>query len=101
MYTEVKNVWESSAKSSQEAKSLQLRAQIMIVIRQLIRKNGWNQSEAAKQLGISQPRVSFIINGQVSKFTTDKLLGLLGTIGYDLDFSLKDGVPSLDIQQVA
>ena len=96
MYTEVSNVWESKAKTPEEAKSLQLRAQMMIVLRQIICDRGWSQKEAAISLGISQPRVSYIINGQVSKFAVDKLLGLLMKAGYNFDISLKDGVPQFE-----
>ena len=96
MYTEVSNVWESKAATPEEAKSLQLRAQMMIVLRQIICERGWNQKEAARNLGISQPRVSYIINGQVSKFAMDKLLDLLMKAGYNIDVVLKDGVPQFE-----
>lgn len=95
MYKRVSNVWESNAKSKSEAKALALKAQLMIVLRELIVKNGWNQSTAAKQLGITQPRVSYLINGQVSKFSIDKLYELLTICGYDFELSLKDGIPEV------
>lgn len=101
MYTEVTNVWASKAKIPDEAASLQLRAQVMLAIRQLIHENGWSQMQAARQFGITQPRVSYIINGQVSKFTLDKLLGLLTNIGYTFDFSLQGGIPHFETRQVA
>ena len=88
MYTEVSNVWESQAKSPEEALALQARADLMISLRQIIVENGWNQKEAAKQLGITQNRVSYIVNGQVSKFTTDKLIGLLNKVGYTVVMSV-------------
>ena len=88
MYTEVSNVWESQAKSPEEALALQARADLMISLRQIIVENGWNQKEAAEQLGITQNRVSYIVNGQVSKFTTDKLIGLLSKVGYNVVISV-------------
>ena len=84
MYTEVSNVWESQAKSPEEAIALQMRAQLMISLRQIIHDNGWSQKEAAAKLGITQNRVSYIINGRVSKFATDKLAVLLGKVGYSV-----------------
>ncbi len=88
-YTSVSNVWESQAKSPEEAIALQLRADLMIDLRQIIVDNGWNQKQAAKQLGITQNRVSYLVNGQVSKFTTDKLIGLLSKLGYLVDFTVR------------
>jgi predicted XRE-type DNA-binding protein len=95
MYTRVSNVWESSAKSSAEAKSLELKAQLMIVLRELIHNNGWNQAKASEVLGITQPRVSYLINGQVSKFSMDKLYEFLTLCGYNFELSLNDGVPTI------
>ena len=95
MYTRVSNVWESSSKSTAEAKSLELKAQLMIVLRELIHNNGWNQAKAAEVLGITQPRVSYLINGQVSKFSMDKLYEFLTLCGYDFELSLTDGIPTI------
>lgn len=100
MFTKVSNVWESSAKTPQEAMLLELKAQLMIVIRELIAQKGWNQVEAAKQLDITQPRVSNLINGQVSKFSLDKLYELLVLCGYNFDLALKDGILVVDTKHV-
>lgn len=98
MFTKVSNVWESSAKTPEEAKSLEFKAQMMIVIRGLIASNGWNQSEAAKHLKITQPRVSNLINGQVSKFSLDTLYEILGLCGYNFELSLADGIPEVSVK---
>jgi predicted XRE-type DNA-binding protein len=95
MYTRVSNVWESSAKTPVEAKSQEHKGQLMIVLRELIHNNGWNQAKAAKVLGITQPRVSYLIHGQVSKFSMDKLYEFLTLCGYDFNISLVDGIPTV------
>ena len=95
MFTKVDNVWESSAKTPEEAKLLELKAQMMIVIKELIGSNGWNQSEAAKNLHITQPRVSNLINGQVSKFSLDTLYELLVLCGYNFELNIADGIPNI------
>jgi predicted XRE-type DNA-binding protein len=41
-----------------EAKNLRIRSELMTALRKLIEKQGWTQSEAAKRLKVSQPRVS-------------------------------------------
>jgi predicted XRE-type DNA-binding protein len=89
MYKHVTNVWASEAKTPEEAIALQVRADLMIDLRQIIEDNGWNQKEAAQQLGLTQNRISYIVNGQVSKFTTDKLIGLLSKLGYNVELSIK------------
>lgn len=47
--------------------------------------NNWSQSEAAENLGISQPRVSNMLNGKLDKFSVDTLLGIVFKMGYKLD----------------
>jgi predicted XRE-type DNA-binding protein len=89
MYTEVSNVWESQSSSPEEALALKTRADLMINLREIIHENGWNQKEAAIRLGITQNRVSYISTGQVSKFTTDKLIGLLSKTGYKVTLTVK------------
>lgn len=42
------------------------------------------QALAAANLGVSQPRVSEIVNGRLSKFTTDMLLKLCHRAGIDV-----------------
>lgn len=93
MYTRASNVWESNAKSPAEAKALELKAQLMIILRELIHRNGWNQTQAAKVLGISQPRVSYLQQGQISKFSMDKLYEFLSLCGYDFSADIQDGIP--------
>ena len=95
MHTRVSNVWESSTKSSSGAKSLELKAQLMIVLRELIHNNGWNQAKAAEVLGITQPRVSYLTNGQVSKFSMDKLYEFLTICGYEFELSFQGGIPMM------
>ena len=42
------------------------------------------QAEAADALGVSQPRVSEIVNGRLSKFTTDLLIKLCHRAGVEV-----------------
>ena len=44
-----------------EAQNLLLRTDLMIKIEQLIKKSGLIQSEAAKLLGITQPRINDLL----------------------------------------
>ena len=44
-----------------EARVLEMRADLMGALREHIQKRGWTQSEAAKKLGITQPRISALM----------------------------------------
>jgi predicted XRE-type DNA-binding protein len=64
-----------------EARVLEMRADLMAALREHIDKKGWTQSEAAKQLGISQPRISALMKGAWRDFSADMLLVLAVRLG--------------------
>ncbi len=68
-----------------EAAYLLLRAKLMLMLTTIIRERRLTQAEAAKTLGVSQPRVSDIARGRVERFTIDALVELLARMGVTLD----------------
>ena len=58
-----------------------LRAEVMIRLEQHLKAQGWSQTEAAKRLGITQPRVSKLIKGVWQDFSLDMLLTLAARAG--------------------
>src|ERR1700744_3367641 len=64
-----------------EARVLEMRADLMAALRDHIEKKGWTQSEAAKNLGITQPRVSALMKGAWRDFSADMLLVLATRVG--------------------
>jgi predicted XRE-type DNA-binding protein len=60
-----------------------LRAEVMIRMEQHLKAKGWTQAEAAKRLGITQPRVSRLIKGQWKDFSLDMLLTLAARAGLE------------------
>lgn len=64
-----------------EAKVLEMRAELMAALREHIKERGWTQSKAAKELGITQPRVSALVKGAWKDFSADVLLVLAARAG--------------------
>lgn len=64
-----------------EAEVMKLRAEVMIRTAQQLKNRGWTQAEAARQLGITQPRVSRLIKGRAEDFSLDMLLTLATRAG--------------------
>lgn len=50
-------------------------------IQEIISSYGWSQREAARQLGITQPRLSNILNGNLQGISETKLLACLARLG--------------------
>jgi predicted XRE-type DNA-binding protein len=71
-----------------EAKVMALRAEVMIRIEQHLKAQGCTQAEAAKRLGITQPRVSRLIKGKWQDFSLDMLLTLAARAGLKPELKL-------------
>jgi predicted XRE-type DNA-binding protein len=71
-----------------EAKVMALRAEAMIRIEQHLRAQGWTQVEAAKRLGVTQPRVSRLLKGRWQDFSLDMLLTLAARAGLEPELRL-------------
>ncbi len=62
-----------------------LKSTLLIVLVQMIRMKGWTQKEAAKELEVSQPRMSNLFKGHLEKFSIDSLIEMLVRIGYKVE----------------
>jgi predicted XRE-type DNA-binding protein len=64
---------------------LLIKAELVRQISNLIDATKLTQAEAAKILGIDQPKVSALLNGKLSGFSTDRLFRFLNALGSDVE----------------
>jgi len=64
-----------------EAHVMALRTELMLRLSQELKAKGWTQAQAAKRLGVTQPRVSKLNKGAWQDFSLDMLLTLAGRAG--------------------
>jgi len=64
-----------------EAHVMALRAELMLRLSQELKAKGWTQAQAAKRLGVTQPRVSKLNKGAWQDFSLDMLLTLAARAG--------------------
>jgi len=60
---------------------LAVRLELMTSLRRMLGDRGLRQREAAKLLGVTQPRVSDIVCGKVDRFSIDTLVDMLVALG--------------------
>lgn len=84
------NVFQDLGFDTAEAHVMKLRAEVMNRTAQHLKEHGWTQAEAARQLGITQPRVSRLIKGKVEDFSLDMLLTLAARAGLHTELWLTD-----------
>lgn len=79
------NVWDALEDTPQEAANMRLRAKLMRTLCETIRAWELPQKDAAKKLGISQPRLNDVLNGKIDKFSLDALVNLSAAAKLEVD----------------
>ena len=75
------SVWDALADTPEQAENLRARAELMQQIAAIVSESGWTQVEAAKQCGVTQPRINDLLRGRVSRFSLDALVNIATAIG--------------------
>ena len=65
------------------------KAQLASHIRQVLERRRLTQIAAARLMGIAQPKVSAILNGRLTNFSSERLMRLLTTLGQDVEITVK------------
>lgn len=83
------NVFLDIGFSKAEAENLKLRAELMMRVEDFYRKSSMTQAEAAKRLGLTQPRLNDLLRGKIDKFSLDALVNMLGHAGMRVELRVK------------
>src|SRR5690349_6216556 len=73
-----------------DAQEMYAKATLAHQICALIEKAGLTQSQAAKKLGIDQPKVSMLMRGRLKDFSTERLLNFLLRLGRDVIIGIRN-----------
>ncbi|MFA6498512.1 MAG: XRE family transcriptional regulator [Desulfurivibrionaceae bacterium] len=84
-----KNVWDALEDDPAVRESLKIKSRMMLDIEQHIKSMGITQAQAAKKMGVTQPRVSDLVNGKIDRFTIDMLITMLARLGLHVEIKLK------------
>jgi predicted XRE-type DNA-binding protein len=74
------------------AEEMLVKAQLVSKISEIIRGKGLTQTEAAKVLGLTQPKLSGILRGQFRGISERKLIDCLTSLGRDVEIVVR-GAP--------
>lgn len=80
------NVWDAVEETPGEAALMKARSGLMIAIQEAVA--GWKltQAEAAKRLGVTQPRMNDLLRGRIDKFSLDALMILATGAGLTVEW---------------
>lgn len=69
----------------EEAAHLEVRSTLMFSIRKLIQDRGLTQTKAGELLGVTQPRISNLVQGRIELFSIDSLVDMLARAGIKVE----------------
>ena len=72
-----------------DAEKLKIKTGLVIEIRKAMRSRGLTQQDAAKRMGITQPKVSDMMRGDLTNLSERKLMDCLTRLGYDIEIKVR------------
>ena len=72
-----------------DAEKLKIKTGLVIEIRKAMRSLGLTQQDAAKRMGITQPKVSDMMRGDFTNLSERKLMDCLTRLGYDIEIKVR------------
>jgi predicted XRE-type DNA-binding protein len=75
------DVWDALADTETEAASMRMRSNVLIAIDERVRAWNVTQTEAARRLGVTQPRLNDLLRGRIQNFSLDALIDLAAKAG--------------------
>ena len=83
------NVFRDLGFDKDEAENLKLRAELMMRIEDFYRRSGMTQAEAARVLGLTQPRLNALLKGKIGLFSIDALVNAAANAGMRVEMKVK------------
>ena len=69
---------------SPDAGEMLVKAQLVVKIAEILRERGWSQQQAAKVLGMTQPKLSKMLRGQFRGISEVKMMDCLVRLGREV-----------------
>jgi predicted XRE-type DNA-binding protein len=78
-----------------DAEKLKIKTGLVVEIRKAMRALGLTQQEAAKRMGIPQPKVSGMMRGDFTNLSERKLMDCLNRLGYDIEIKVRPATEAI------
>ena len=73
-----------------DADERKTQARLAFAINQLLERRRLTQAETARRLGVSQPKVSALVNYRLEGFSVERLLHFLNALGCDVEIVIRN-----------
>ncbi len=82
------SIWDAIEDDPAEAQNMKIRSAMMIAICDYIKTEGLTQKEAAKKLGVTQPRISDLMRGKIDLFAIESLVNMVVLAGLKIEMHI-------------
>lgn len=79
------SVWDAIEDTPEEAENMKLRSALMTALKNHITRTEMSQAQAAKLLGVTQPRISDLMRGKINLFGLDALVNMATAAGLQIE----------------
>ena len=84
------SVWDAIEDTPAAAENMKLRSSLTMALDRHIKSKGWSQAEAARRLGVTQPRVSDLLRGKINLFGLDTLVNMVVAVGLHVEIRIAE-----------
>jgi predicted XRE-type DNA-binding protein len=95
------SVWDAIEGSLSEAANMKAQSDLMLAIREVVESWKVTQAEAAKRLGVTQPRMNDLVRGRIDKFSLDALMKLAPRTGLSVYVRSSELLPERSPRRVS
>ena len=85
---EVRSIYEDLGYKNHE--EMETKASLVMEIANVIKRKKLTQTQCAEMFGISQPKVSELLNGRFRGYSVERLMHFLNALGQDVDIVVKE-----------
>ena len=86
------SVWDAIEDTPEEAENMKLRSILMTALKNHLTRADMSQAQAAKLLGVTQPRVSDLMRGKINLFALDALVNMATSAGLHIEMRVSEPV---------
>jgi predicted XRE-type DNA-binding protein len=80
-----------------DADELVVKSRLIRFVADEIRRRGLSQREAGEILGLDQPNVSALVGEKLSRFSVQKLMALVGRLGFQVSIHIEGEGIAVDV----
>lgn len=84
------SVWDAIEDTPRAAASMKVRSELLITLQETLRRQKLTQVQAAKLLGVTQPRVSDLMRGKIELFSMEMLIDMLAQVGMQVKVTTRN-----------